>query len=330
MTLGGPHVGGTGQLRSAVAVKLYRAPRLKLLIQSVLVALSAYFSAILAATVADTYTKGAEKLGIQAAGVVAVTAVVIFVVRIVGASGTTRLSKRATVLAMAHSQIDGCTSIQLDHICSAAHVGAASVIPFDPLDAIKHLVKALYTCMDSHYGAGDVPGERVNFEATFMTLDHADREVTIIAWASRDGRAPKSLAERQRNRRLYSTSVTADLYREAETQQVRTRITPDTSKGDYAELYPGQKQRIRSSIVRPVLSASNALLGTLVLHCDQPNFFHESDAKYWNDLMDVFGIRIALHKAQLDWLHERESKNASNDVHHGMTAPSPEQDPASS
>jgi hypothetical protein len=302
-----------GQLKSRVSILLYRSPRLRILAQSLVIALSAYLTAVLAAQVAKTYTDGGwADVGIQAAAFVIVISIVLFVVRLYALSPGIKVNQRAQVLATAHSQVDGCVAEQLGQVCGIqGSVDTGDLVPFDSRSAIHHLVRALYTCVDSHYGSGDVPGERLNFEVTFMTRDYGDGEITIIAWASRDGRAPKSLAERKRNPRTYSTSVTADLYRESENQQVRTRITSDTSS-NYAELYPGQKQRIKSSIVRPVLSASNDLLGTLVLHCDQTNFFRLSDEKYWSDLMDVFGIRIALHKAELDWQNDHGSASTTS------------------
>lgn len=135
---------------------------------------------------------------------------------------------------------------------------------------------------------------------TFMTKSYGDGYITIPAAANRDGRAPRSMVLRAQNPQLYEDTVTASIYRASRPSPV---IVEDTgTDAHYAELYAGQKQRIRSSIIYPVLSDSNELLGTLVVHCDRAGFFGSCKTKYWFDLFEIFAKRLALEKMKLDRL----------------------------
>lgn len=281
---------------------LFRHPRLKLLTQSLSVAAAAYFAALLSAEVSQLREVGGfTKLGFNVVAVVVITTVVVFVVRLFREGPDLRLRRRSAVLATAHSQVDSCVTNELSRFTALVQSGTSpNSGPGASLLGIEELVRGLYTCVDSHYSASDVPGERVNFEVTFMTKDAVDGAITILAWASRDGRAPKSLTEQANRRDIYDTTVTADLYRQALTRQPTARIISVTDE-TYSELYPGQKDRIRSSIVYPVLSGVNSLLGTLVVHCDKEAFFRASDEKYWRDLLEIFASRVALGKAKYDW-----------------------------
>jgi GAF domain-containing protein len=103
---------------------------------------------------------------------------------------------------------------------------------------------------------------------------------------------------RETNPKRYENTETAAIYRE---ESPRGRIIEDTeSHDDYAELYPGQKARIKSSIIWPVLSANNVLVGTLVMHCDRAQFFKKSEAKFWREVCEVFAKRLAQEKLRLD------------------------------
>jgi hypothetical protein len=67
----------------------------------------------------------------------------------------------------------------------------------------------------------------------------------------------------------------------------------------YDEPYPGQTNRIKSSVVYPVLSSRNAVLGTLVVHCDKVRFFRTGEGRYWREVLEIFAARIALERARL-------------------------------
>jgi GAF domain-containing protein len=207
-------------------------------------------------------------------------------------------------MATASTQLNRCTIDETRRLLELEenkdHQGP--FIRHDPLNAIQKIVEACYNTLEAHYGESQLPGDRISFEATVMTRDPADQEVTVIAWANREGRQPDSLRARVANPKVYERSVTADIYRSADTERPCARIVENTSSEPYTELYPGQKDRIRSSIVYPVISTASVLLGTLVVHCDEPVFFSNSDSKYWFEFLQTFAGRIALEKLRLDLL----------------------------
>ena len=167
-----------------------------------------------------------------------------------------------------------------------------------PMKSIRILVELLYHVFESHFADSQNLESAVEFEVTFMTKSYIDNYITIPAWANRDNRAPRSLRLRKNNPSIYESTVTAQIYR---APRPETIITEDTkSSPDYHELYAGQKNRICSSIVHPVLSHRNELLGTLVVHCNSPHFFLNQDIIYWRKLLEIFAKRIALEKMKMD------------------------------
>ncbi len=293
----------TGANYRIIRIYLYRHPRVKLFVESVIVAVTAYLSALLTGEIRRVQSLGQlANLGLNFVAVAAVTAVVVFTVKLLRTGPDIEMQERASVLATARSQLDDCLSSELARIGGLSS-GPASGIA-DPLTNIHNLVKGLYRCIDARYASSDVPGERTNFEVTFMSRDYGDGAVTILSWASREGRAPKSLAYRASRPSIYDSTITAALYRESESQLPKPRIIEDTSAAsDYTELYAGQKNRIKSTVVYPVLSADNELLGTLVLHCDREKFFKHRDERFWYQLIEMFSLRIAIEKLRLDFLH---------------------------
>jgi putative methionine-R-sulfoxide reductase with GAF domain len=108
---------------------------------------------------------------------------------------------------------------------------------------------------------------------------------------------------REKNIDIYSDTVTASIYRRGLAEPVVVEDTED-SHNKYSELYAGQKRRIKSSIIYPVLSDSNQILGTIVAHCDQKLFFKEKDVKKWIEMLEIYSKKIALEKVKLDVLYD--------------------------
>jgi hypothetical protein len=171
--------------------------------------------------------------------------------------------------------------------------------PADPVTALSGLVQGAYAALTANFGQATRLDERIDFEVTFMTTSYIDDGITIAAWANRDGRKPTSMQQRRANPMIYERTVTADIYR-AESPEMRIVESTSDPQAQYAELYAGQKQRIKSSVVYPVLTSEYGLLGTLVLHCDQLNFFSQRDRKFWRTFCEVFAKRLALEKLLLD------------------------------
>lgn len=165
-------------------------------------------------------------------------------------------------------------------------------VQFGMGEYIQGIIDAAYQTFESTYGKSSNPNERIDFEVTFMTRSYTDGEITIPAAANKDGRQPRSMILREKDISIYSDTVTAKVY---ELDSPCMMIISDTNDDDekYEELYDDQKDRIRSSIIYPILSNRNMLLGTLVVHCDEVNFFRKDQAKYWADLLEVFTKKIA-------------------------------------
>lgn len=168
-----------------------------------------------------------------------------------------------------------------------------------PIEIIKMYIESIFISISKVYTDQTDIDDVIKFEATFMAKSPIDHGISIYAWANTDRRSPKSLLKRPGNPLCYDGTVTADLYRD---QNPMMKIIEDTSntKYGYTELYRKQLERIKSSIVYPVISGQQKLQGTVVIHCDSKNFFLESDRKFWEAFMAIFGKRISLELGRLN------------------------------
>lgn len=212
--------------------------------------------------------------------------------------------ERRRQISYAVSQVNNLISEQIAFIHKAIVDNRVST--FDSLsciECIRNIVKSAYQYFESFHGQSERMDARIDFEVTFMTKSYGDDAITIPAYANRHGRAPFSLKERATTKDLYKNTVTAAIYSET---KPNIKIIPNTAEPEerYAELYAGQKERIRSSIVYPVLNSSNELLGTLVVHCNRANFFLRKDESFWRELLEIYAVRLALEKSKIDLLKE--------------------------
>ena len=134
---------------------------------------------------------------------------------------------------------------------------------------IQEIIDDAYSTFESLYTSQEQSGERIDFEVTFMTKSYIDKLIIIPCSANRHGRKPSSMILREKNKEIYNDTETAKLYRAKRPDPI---IIPDTSVSTYSQLYDNQKVRIKSSIIYPILSDDNILLGTLVVHCDKTHF----------------------------------------------------------
>jgi hypothetical protein len=204
-------------------------------------------------------------------------------------------------LNAAHAHCDRVISERIGQVTGQYESPASFLERFcASINAIQAYVRAAYLTFEDKFGNGSDPLQRINFELTFMTMSYQDNEITICACANRENRAPRSMVLRAKDKGIYKHTETAKIYAAPRPEPV---VVSDTSQAKgYAELYPGELARLRSSIIYPVLSDKNELLGTLVIHCDRPNFFSRERNKYWFELLEVFAKRIALEKRKLDVL----------------------------
>jgi hypothetical protein len=203
-------------------------------------------------------------------------------------------------LAAAHAHCDRVISSIIGRI--APHGSPAEFIELycGSVHVISEFVKAAYLTFSDSYGDGSDPMTRINFEVTFMTMSYRDKRITIPACANRDSRQPRSMVLRATDPDIYKNTETAKIYRAPRPEPV---IVNDTKQfPNYDQLYPGELERLRSSIIYPILSDKNELLGTLVTHCDREGFFDSTRSKYWFDLLEIFAKHIAVEKRKLDVL----------------------------
>jgi len=175
------------------------------------------------------------------------------------------------------------------------------------IDRIQEIVDDTYSTFESVYGNQERSGDRIDFEVTFMTISYENTSITIPCSANRSGRKPRSMVLRKENMNIYDDTETAKIYKAKRPNPI---IVSNTSDPKYAELYSTQKERIKSSIIYPVLCEDNIVLGTLVVHCDRPGFFTPNKEKFWSDLLDIFSKRISVEKMKLDMMNEMTYQNS--------------------
>ena len=197
------------------------------------------------------------------------------------------------------------TRIPINESSATVHKGIAS------MGCLRDIVKNLYTQLEGEFGESELLHGRIEFEVTFMALSYFDKKITIPAFANRYGRAPVSMKFRQETSEIYDSTVTADFFR---SDRPEMRIVQDTSASDeeYSELYKGQLERIKSSIVYPVLDDRNKLLGTLVVHCNRRNFFQRADDIFWKELLERYAVQLAFEKSRFDLLEKIDGSTERN------------------
>jgi hypothetical protein len=276
----------------------------RLLLGAVATALPFYFAAFLSYWITQTATLGGlAAVSVHAVVVVVLTTTVVFAGRYVAHVYQERVNTeqaRIAVRLLAYAQLDRIISRQVRRISDRQleMEGFLETYVASRGD-LQDLVEAAYVSLEAAYGQSARTEDRIDFEVTFMTRSYQDGEITIPACANRDGRAPRSMVLRKQNSKIYDGTVTAGVYREARPSVHIIEDTSDSGVG-YQELYPDQTRRIRSSIIFPVLSDTNEVLGTLVVHCDRTGFFRRADEKYWTDLLEIFAKRLAVTKKRLD------------------------------
>lgn len=228
--------------------------------------------------------------------VVSITCLVLLA-RLVQVARDRLVNKRTSDIALVYAQLDG---LVMDDQTEVETAKAVHLVPANPFEAINRVTQALHNLLEARYQKAALPGEAIHFEAVVMTRSLVDGEITIASWANSDQRRPTSLSSRPQNPSIYERTVTGDLYRESATKRPEPRLISDTARAaGYQHLYPTQLQRIRSTVVYPILSSSNTLLATLVASADTPSVFRTEDEKYWYTLLGLYERRIGLELLRL-------------------------------
>ena len=228
---------------------------------------------------------------------VVLTAGLVFLAKLMLIARDRYVASRKEAIAYVHDQLDSITvEEQGDLLTDNTDVRVSA----SPLTDVKRTTRALYDFLDAKYQGSRLPGERAFLETVFMTTSYVDGLITICAWANSDRRRPTSLNNRRDQPNIYDATVTADLYRESASKRPEPRVIEDTELDDaYQQLYEHQNQRIRSTVVFPILSSESAMLGALVGTADQPGFFRKTDARFWETIFGLYGKRLALQMLRL-------------------------------
>lgn len=246
----------------------------------------------------------AAKSGINSAFVTVVIFLILFALLVLafrtllflGEQVEKEMEKERSTKAHAHTLCDQALSNEISRISLEPSVKGDADRMATAHRTMRELVRATYQTFESAYGQVSKGQERNDFEVTYMTKSLRDNQLTVAAAANKDNRMPRSMVLREQQPDIYDQTVTADIYRASSPRIV---IICDTSNEKYNELYPEQKRRIKSSIVFPVLTPDYKLLGALVVHCDKARFFSQEKEKYFSDLLEIFGKRIALEAVRI-------------------------------
>lgn len=297
---------------------LYFPLNVRLFVGALATAIPFYFAAYLSHSITETAKIGGNlAVGVHAVTFIVLLTAVVFVARSVAtAYGELKNKEQSRIAVRLHgySQLDRLVSCNIQSVnASSPDSGNFVETLVASRQHIQEIVQAAYAAFESAYGQAARTEDRIDFEVTFMTKSYKDRHITIPACANRDGRAPRSMVLRRDKVDIFENTVTAAVYREA---RPIMHIVEDTAdpRANYHELYPEQNKRIRSSVVFPVLSDTNELLGTLVVHCDKKGFFQREDEKYWTDILEVFAKRLALTKTKLDKLDKLAKAESAGSI----------------
>ena len=170
-------------------------------------------------------------------------------------------------------------------------------------ESLKNMQLVVQSCFDFFDSTFTKTGQLVNdikFETTFMTRSYSDGEITIPCSANKENRTPISMIHRNKNNKIFENTETAKIYSMERPVMILVEDTSNNSY-NYSETYSNQKDRIKSSVILPVLSHQNVLLGTLVVHCNQANFFKQDRHQFWNELLEIFSVELGYHKLILDF-----------------------------
>jgi hypothetical protein len=158
---------------------------------------------------------------------------------------------------------------------------------------MRGTVRAVWEIVNSHHNPESDATKRINFEATLIAPSLKDNWLTIAAWKNRGDKRPKSLLLRADNPQIYQATMAHKMIADRATG---TLVIPDTSTAnvEYKALYEGQLDRIKSTVLHPILAPTNEHLGVLVVHCDVADVFRKDKVRYWTEMLGIFDASLAL------------------------------------
>lgn len=258
--------------------------------------LGSFITGIVVDAAAESYIRNQfDRFFVLVAGYVGITVVTLALWQVLKTIAHDDMAFKERILGVARESLDRCVSDAIEYHYTQRSKSYA--VFYDPAMVIRALVHHLHLALATVTTDPEQPWEAPRFQVTFMTLMD-DGEIGILAWANNENRRPPSLSDRDSNTSIYKTTVTAELYRSA---RPRMRIVEDSSDDaeGFFELYDGEFSRLQSIVVYPVQTQNNELLGTLVVYCDVPSFFRRHDRRFWDRVLEIYALRIALEKIRL-------------------------------
>lgn len=263
--------------------------------QAVVVAFLTWLGAAIGIKLASA--KGSQFV-VVSIGTIVLTALIAFLARMAASARDRYVTTRNRQLTSVHEQLD---DILLESQADLVEGRAGMDVAAAPHEEIARLTRALFRFLEDNPPSSHLPGERVTIETVFMPRSYLDSAITICAWANTDNRMPRSLVMRRDDKSVYDVTATAALFKESEARRPAPRLIEDTQDAaDYQQLYERQFQRIRSTVVYPVLSPDSSMLGALVATADEPGYFRSVDQQYWATVFGLYARRLALHMLRID------------------------------
>jgi len=176
------------------------------------------------------------------------------------------------------------------------------------IENINSAVKACYHLFENAHSPSNEMVNAENFKVTFMTRSYEDGGIMVAAsYDKQFGPRTGYNVKRKNNKDYYKGTITDEVYTKYYAgESVSIKITPNVDKvEDFKKTDDKQNDEIKSHILYPICSEHD-VFGTLVVHCDQENFFRTEETKYYRELLAVFVDEIRKHKLLLDIIAEKE------------------------
>lgn len=199
---------------------------------------------------------------------------------------------------------------------------------------IRSIVEACYASIQKYYSAEQSKrGENIlddNFKLTvnFMTESYhitykENKEtrpaIVIAAWKNFNDKQPRGMLQLDKNPKYYiygnpdanteeekGKSEPYKMYEDSRAgKDIKIRINETTKDIIMQE---EDRTKFQSSIVAPVSTNSNELIGVLVIHCNKEGFFSTNDEVFLSNIMNVFTAGIKKEKLILDAIYKISKK----------------------
>lgn len=186
----------------------------------------------------------------------------------------------------------------------------------------KNIQNTIGACFDSiqdyHDSLENDPQKRLtdtfNLTVNFMTESYIHSyenknktvpSITIAVWRNfNSDKEPSGRGILAENPKFYANTEAAKMYYGEYKKEIK--IISSTEQANIT-INKEDVYKLQSMVIAPVLSQSNKLIGTLVVHCNEENFFQEDNKAFFDTLLKIFTESIKKDKVMLDALMKDES-----------------------